>query len=112
MAVTVDIDVFLLVAGSQHSASSALAFKSIVLHDARGPAAVAESHFSAAAVQTRPPPAMLEVRSSWQMQLTTADFIPQKNPTRLTCVGDVVVFRFLFRSNIRQICVIISTIHK
>lgn len=50
-----------------------------------------ESHFAAAAVQTRPPPAMLEVRSSWQLQLTTADLIP---PLHL-CGTDVDVFSLL-----------------
>lgn len=39
---------------------------SIVLLDANGLAAVAESHFTAATVQTRTPAAMLEVRGSWQ----------------------------------------------
>lgn len=54
-----------------------------------------ESHFAAAAVQTRPPPAMLEVRSSWQLQLTTADLIPplgEKKPLHLCGCVDVFFF--------------------
>lgn len=55
-----------------------LTVESIVLHDARGPAAARGVTFRCRFrpdYLTRPPTAMLESRSFWRRQLTTADFI-------------------------------------
>lgn len=80
-----------------------LTVESIVLHDARGPAAAAGGITFRCCFRpdylTRPPTAMLESRSFWRRQLTTADFIflNLKTPdTFHTCGMDVGVFLCLW----------------
>lgn len=62
--------------------------ESIVLYDARGACGGVESRFRAATVQTRPPAAVPQARSSRQRQQTTAGFMSELQTPARSCLWE------------------------